>query len=74
MMIEIDDEIWSLFRSSMAVFGWKTDDECIRALEQQLWEESKHCLEDAERELISSEPEALVRRMIGLEKEACCRG
>jgi hypothetical protein len=67
--IEIDDEVWGVFKRSWAVMGVRTDEHLIRMLEIDLWEGAISVLETAERALISDTPEAYVRREIGLEKE-----
>jgi len=38
-------------------------------LEDQIWENSLDCLDNAEKELIDDPPEAYFRREIGVEKE-----
>ncbi|MCW4041170.1 MAG: hypothetical protein NWE83_10515 [Candidatus Bathyarchaeota archaeon] len=41
----------------------------VKFLENGLWEECNDMLDDGEKMLLSDEPEALVRRAIGIEKE-----
>jgi predicted DNA-binding ribbon-helix-helix protein len=37
VVIEIDDEVWGMFKRSWALLGMRTDDASIRMLEGQLW-------------------------------------
>ena len=67
--IEIDDEVWSLYKKSWALMGVRTDEELFRMLEDQIWEECMNVIECAEKQLIDDTPEAYVQREIGLEKE-----
>jgi hypothetical protein len=67
--IEIDDDIWDAYRRSWALLGVRGHEELVRILEIGLWEESNDVLYDGEKHLLSDEPEALVRRAIGIEKE-----
>lgn len=67
--IEIDDEVWELYKKSWALFGVRTHEELVKTLNNSLWDDSIVVLEDSERHLISNEPEALMRREIGLTKE-----
>jgi hypothetical protein len=67
--IEIDAEVWNVFKRSWALLGVRTDEELVRMLEDDLWEKSNNVLDDAETQLIDDTPEAYVRREIGLEKE-----
>jgi len=69
VLIEVDDEIWNIYKRSWALFGVKTHAELVRMLERYMEEGSMEVLNGAERILISDEPEALVRREIGLAKE-----
>ena len=67
--IEIDDDAWTLYARSWALMGVKTFEGQVKMLEVYLRESSLTVQEDAEHNLISKEPEALVRREIGLMKE-----
>ena len=69
VLIEIDDEVWELYKKSWALLGTKTHEGLIKMLEVQLWEESYGCIEDGKKQLMSDEPEALVLREIGLMEE-----
>ena len=69
VLIEVDDEIWNLYKRSWALFGVKTHAELVRMLERYLEECSGDVLQEAESILISHEPEALMRREMGLMKE-----
>jgi len=66
--IEIDDEAWELYKKSWALMGVKTHAGLVRMLERYIRESSMDVLGDAENILVSDEPEALVRREIGLMK------
>ena len=67
-MIEIDDEVWDVFKSSWALLGVREHRKLVAMLEDQLYRESQLVLLDAEQQLIDDTPEAYVRREIGLEK------
>jgi hypothetical protein len=67
--IEIDGEVWQLYKKSWALMGVRTEEKLIALLEDQLWEESFNVIEGSERELIDDTPEAYMQRAIGLEKE-----
>lgn len=69
VQIEIDDEVWELFKASWALMGIRTHDELVRMLEVEMWENSSIVLDDAEVHLMDDTPEAYVRREIGLERE-----
>lgn len=69
VLIEIDDEVWEIYKKSMALLGVRTHEELVRMIEIQLWEESYGCIEDGKKQLMSDEPEALVLRAIGLMEE-----
>ena len=71
--IEVDDEVWRVYRQSWALLGIRTDEQLIKLLEMQLMEESASVVEDAETELIDDTPEAYVQRQIGLLKQAHTR-
>lgn len=62
-------EAWDLWKRSWALWGARTDDELIKYLEIHMRESSMDVLESAENCLISDEPEALMRREMGLMKE-----
>lgn len=69
VIVDIDDEVWDVYRRSWALMGVRGDKELVRFLEIDMWEHSCDVLEHAEHQLLSDEPEALVRRVIGIEKE-----
>ena len=67
--IEIDDEAWELYKKSWALFGVRTHEKLVKMLNIDVREDSIIVIEDSERQLMSDEPEALMRREIGLIKE-----
>lgn len=67
--IEIDDEVWRLYKKSWALMGIRTDEKLVGILEQEIWRESLAIVDAAEKDLIDDTPEAYVQREIGLEKE-----
>jgi hypothetical protein len=67
--IEIDDEVWQVYKKSWALMGVRTEEKLIAFLNDDLWEKSLSVIEDSERQLIDDTPEAYVQREIGLEKE-----
>ena len=67
--IEIDDEVWQVYKKSWALMGVRTDEKLVAFLEDDLREKSLSVIEDGERLLIGDTPEAYVQREIGLEKE-----
>jgi hypothetical protein len=69
VIIEVDDDVWEAISRAWALLGIRGYDNVARFLEQGLWEEANDMLDDAEKQLMSDEPEALVRRAIGIEKE-----
>jgi len=69
VIIDIDDEIWEAVTCAWALLGIRGHDALVKFLENGLWEECNDMLDDGEKMLISDEPEALVRRAIGIEKE-----
>jgi len=50
--IEIDDEVWEIYKKSWALLGTKTHEDLVRMLEVQLWEESYNCIKDSKKSLI----------------------
>lgn len=68
-IIEIDDQAWKLYKKSWALMGVKTHVKLVRMLNLYLEESSIVVLQDAERILVGNEPEAYMRREIGLMKE-----
>lgn len=69
MKIEIDDEVWNLYRKSWALLGVRDHYKLVKMLEDQMWEESSTSIESSRRQLIDDTPEAYVQREIGLEDE-----
>jgi hypothetical protein len=69
LKIDISPGVWQLWERSWALFGVKDDAELIRMLELQMREESEHVLEDAERQLPTDAPAAIVQRMHGILKQ-----
>ena len=69
VIIEIDDDVWDVISRAWALLGIRGYDNLVRFLVQGLWEEANDMLDDAEKQLMSDEPEALVRRAIYIEKE-----
>jgi hypothetical protein len=69
VIIDIDDEVWEAVTRAWALLGIRGQDALVRFIENGLWEECNDMLDDGEKTLISDEPEALVRRAIGIEKE-----
>ncbi len=69
VVIEVDDDVWEAISRAWAILGVREHDNLVRFLMQGLWEKANNMLDDAEKQLISDEPEALVRRAIGIEKE-----
>ena len=67
--IEIDGEVWQVYKKSWALMGVRTEEKLIAFLEDDLREKSLSVIEDGERLLIGDTPEAYVQREIGLEKE-----
>lgn len=67
--IEIDDEVWQVYKKSWALMGVRTEEKLIAYLQDDLWEKSLSVTEDSERQVIDYTPEAYVQREIGLEKE-----
>ena len=67
--IEIDDNVWSLFKKSLALMDVRGDDQLVRFLEMELTENSISVIEDAEKQLLDDTPEAYVQREMGREKE-----
>lgn len=67
--IEIDDEVWSLYKKSWALMGIRTDEKLIDILEKEIQRESLAIIDAAKKDLIDDTPEAYVQREIGLEKE-----
>lgn len=68
-MKEIDDEVWDVFKRSWTLLGVRTDEELVRALENELWVSSNIILNDAQAALVDDAPEAYAQREIGLEKK-----
>jgi hypothetical protein len=69
VLVEIDNEVWALFKKSWALFGTKTHAELVKMLNVDLKETSLNIIEDAKWHLFSDEPEALMLREIGLMEE-----
>lgn len=69
MIIEIDDEVWSLYKKSWALMGAKEHEDLVRMLEDTISTSSANVIEGAEMQLIDDTPEAYVQRQIGTEKE-----
>ena len=67
--IEIDDEVWQVYKKSWALMGVRTEEKLVAFLEDDLREKSLSVIDDGERLLIGDTPEAYVQREIGLEKE-----
>ena len=67
--IEIDDEVWNLYRKSWALLGVRDNYKLVEMLEDQMWRESSAVVADSKRQLIDDNPEAYVQREIGLEEE-----
>lgn len=67
--IEIDGEVWQVYKKSWALMGVRTDEKLIAFLEDDLREKSLSVIEDGERLLIGDTPEVYVQREIGLAKE-----
>ncbi len=67
--IEIDDEVWELYKKSWALLGVRAHYELVRILEIDMQERSSDAIEDAKNHLIDDTPEAYVQREIGLQKE-----
>jgi hypothetical protein len=68
--IEIDDEVWQVYKKSWALMEVRTDEKLIRILEDQIWRESISVIEAAEQEQVDDTPAAHAQREIGL---ACIR-
>ena len=45
VLIEMDDEVWDLYKKSWALLGTKTHEGLISMLEVELREESNDCIE-----------------------------
>jgi hypothetical protein len=69
VIIDIDDEVWDVYRRSWALMEVRGYKELVRFLEIEMWEHSCDVLEHAEHQLLSDEPEAFVRRAIGIDKK-----
>jgi hypothetical protein len=48
--IEIDDEVWQVYKKSWALMGVRTEEKLIAYLEDDLWEKSLSVIEDSERQ------------------------
>jgi hypothetical protein len=69
VLIEIRGDAWEVYKRSWALMGIRSHEELVRILEDDIEEKSISVIEDAERQLIDDEPEAYVRREIGILKE-----
>ena len=52
--IEIDDEVWNLYRKSWLLVGIRDHYKQVKILEQQLWAESSEIIEDLQWEFETS--------------------
>jgi hypothetical protein len=62
--IEIDDEVWNLYRKSWVLCGVRDHYKQVKMLEDQLWTESSEIIEDLQWEF-----EAYGQQEIGLKEE-----
>jgi hypothetical protein len=49
--IEIDDELWRLYKKSWALFDIKTEDKVIVMLEDSMWRSTADALKGADKKL-----------------------
>lgn len=68
VVVEIDDEVWDVFRRSWALIADYDCDDLVYALENAIYEESMLILGDAERDPDWYNPEGLKRAGITKKK------